>query len=57
VLIMNEALNNLKRSVLKLNYNNKDLNDVLKAEVNSEANLEVNQKNITSHTANYSSRR
>ncbi len=54
---MNEALNNLKRSVLKLNYNNKDLNDVLKAEVNSEANLEVNQKNITSHTANYSSRR
>jgi len=51
--MMNEASNNSKRSISKSNCNDEGLNDVLKAEVNSGANSEVNQKNIASHTADY----
>jgi hypothetical protein len=57
VLMMNEASNNPKRSASKSNCNDEGLDDVLKAGVNSEANSEVDQTNITSHTANYRSRR
>jgi len=55
--VVDEASNNPKRSASKSNCNDEGLNEVLEARVNSGANSEVDQKNTTSHTADYRSRR